>query len=272
MYSHLAVAVDFSDISTRLLEQIDEFRQFGICRLTLIHVREVGYPVTAPATSDDHFKERLASEAERLEEAGWDVNTVHVRGRPANQIVAAAEKVDADLIAVGNKGHGAVSEVLLGSVATEVLERAKRPVFLYCDDEEQTSPIVGDTVVYPTDFSESADDALSAIAGIGHPTVVLHVMDSGGSKKADIEEARRDELDERRRRLEEAGVSEVTTRFEFGRPRKIVTSMLDDHPGALCVMGTQGRGRLSDMVLGGVTRKVARRGTHHMLVVPAATD
>ena len=65
-------------------------------------------------------------------EAGLDrpgVNTQVKAGDPADLILAAAERVDAELIVMGSSAHG-LRAALLGSVAREVLRSAKRPVLV----------------------------------------------------------------------------------------------------------------------------------------------
>ena len=53
-----------------------------------------------------------------------------LRGDPVDEIVAYADTVDADLIVVGSRGHGAVASALLGSVSRGVLREARRPVLV----------------------------------------------------------------------------------------------------------------------------------------------
>ena len=73
----------------------------------------------------------LVDEArERAHEAGVTAYTALLRGDPVDEIVAYADAVDADLIVVGSRGHGAVASALLGSVSRGILREARRPVLV----------------------------------------------------------------------------------------------------------------------------------------------
>lgn len=53
-----------------------------------------------------------------------------VVGHAADEIVAAANEIRADLIAMGTHGHGLIGRALMGSVAQKVLTMAEMPVLL----------------------------------------------------------------------------------------------------------------------------------------------
>jgi nucleotide-binding universal stress UspA family protein len=51
-------------------------------------------------------------------------------GKPAEAIVQAAERLDVDAIVLASHGRGGLTRTVLGSVASEVVQRARRPVYV----------------------------------------------------------------------------------------------------------------------------------------------
>jgi len=72
----------------------------------------------------------LAPLAARLRGQGVAAACQVRRGRPAEQILAAARESHADLIAMATRGRTGVGRLLFGSVAEEVLRHAPVPVFM----------------------------------------------------------------------------------------------------------------------------------------------
>jgi nucleotide-binding universal stress UspA family protein len=71
------------------------------------------------------------------EEAGVPASTTLLRGDPVDEIVAYADTIDADLIVVGSRGHGALASALLGSVSRGILGEARRPVLVVRTSRER---------------------------------------------------------------------------------------------------------------------------------------
>jgi nucleotide-binding universal stress UspA family protein len=112
-------------------------RCFG-AQLTIVSV------VRAPEFAEDveteavienarsHFQSELGKLRAQASSAGTSPPpAVHIRvGHPAEQIIAAAEEWDADLIVTGHRGRGLFERWLLGSVSRVVIAYARCAVLV----------------------------------------------------------------------------------------------------------------------------------------------
>jgi len=85
---------------------------------------------TLPHEFDEHDRELFQEAVELAAEKGVEVKTTLLKGRPADEIVAFADSIAADLIVVGSRGHGAITSALIGSVSRGVLNESRRPVLI----------------------------------------------------------------------------------------------------------------------------------------------
>ncbi len=65
---------------------------------------------------------------EPLRQSGVRNQTIFLEDNPVSAMLATAEKVNADLIVVGSRGHGGFPELRLGSTSHQLLEYSTRPV------------------------------------------------------------------------------------------------------------------------------------------------
>ena len=65
-----------------------------------------------------------------LKKQGIEATYVHKVGHPAESIAALAERGKFDLLIMGSHGHGALVNLVLGSIATKVLAQCRTPVLL----------------------------------------------------------------------------------------------------------------------------------------------
>jgi nucleotide-binding universal stress UspA family protein len=84
--------------------------------------------VPHPLTAADRAS--LAVAVTIADEHGVPASTELLTGNPADEIVAYADSIDADVIVVGSRGLGAITSALLGSVSHGVLREARRPVLV----------------------------------------------------------------------------------------------------------------------------------------------
>jgi nucleotide-binding universal stress UspA family protein len=137
MYKAIVWSTDGSKSADRALPHVKELAKAEGATVTIVHVVEriegagaVGPPRRA---DESEVQAKLQQLAAGLSEEGFNVSLI-VRGdvgaRPAHEVVEAAREVDADLIVVGSRGLGAITGLLLGSVAHRLLHIAPCPVLV----------------------------------------------------------------------------------------------------------------------------------------------
>jgi len=141
---HVIVATDGSQASlvgARQFKWIADSRE--ITDVTIVAVvspyaavpfaNELG-PQIVPGQTELSFNEdaRLALETVAAEFEGWGprIHTQIRSGSPAQEIIRAAEDLDADLIAMASGSRGLSRTILLGSTASRVQHSAPCPVLV----------------------------------------------------------------------------------------------------------------------------------------------
>jgi nucleotide-binding universal stress UspA family protein len=134
VFKVIVLGLDGSEMSDRAIPVARELAQKDGGRIEVVHVRELmvgragGYPVNP---NEDELEAKVRAQVEDLNKDGLKA-TLHLLTAathgPAHDIAAVAEEVDADLIAVGTRGHAPVAGLLLGSVTQRLLHIAPCPV------------------------------------------------------------------------------------------------------------------------------------------------
>ncbi len=132
MYRHILVPLENSKTDGVILEYIRPLARFTNARLTIIHVAD-GFMARNQmrlAESDEMRKDReyLTKIEEELRAEGFTVDSVLACGEPAKHILATAEQEKCDLIAMSTHGHRGLSDIILGSVSSEVRHQTRIPV------------------------------------------------------------------------------------------------------------------------------------------------
>lgn len=128
------VPLDGSDAADRAAERALEFAErFGATAHALYVVDSTVYDLQdAPRSIVGTLRkggERTVEEfTERAESIQVRTTGTVGRGRPADEILAKADGVDADLVVMGTRGRGGLPEHLLGSTTRRVLRESDRPV------------------------------------------------------------------------------------------------------------------------------------------------
>ncbi len=127
----MLVAVDGSEASARAVRVAGQIAGALGARVSVLHVGHGGeHEADAP---DRRAQSELAAlgVAARVEVRGGDA---------ADEILAAARSLRADLLVMGSRGRSQLAGLLLGSVSQEVVARASCPVLLVRAGAETTHP------------------------------------------------------------------------------------------------------------------------------------
>ena len=137
----ILAAVDFSDVTSCVVDRAAELAKAFSAKLTLLHAAApdpefVGYE-PGPQTVRDTRALELRSENRDLEEMARSltdqgIQTIGklVMGPTVMTIIEHARALEADLIILGSHGHGALYKALVGSATEGVMRKSTCPVLV----------------------------------------------------------------------------------------------------------------------------------------------
>lgn len=139
--SSIIAAVDFSDVSGRVVDTASELSACFDAHVYLVHVaapppdfvgERVGPAHERQGRAEElrHEKKQLEAYAETLRDAGHEATPLLIQGATAETLLKEIGRLDARMIVMGSHGHGLAFQALVGSVSHQVLEAAKCPVVL----------------------------------------------------------------------------------------------------------------------------------------------
>jgi nucleotide-binding universal stress UspA family protein len=123
----ILLAYDGSEPSRRAADQVALLAANEQAHVTVLVVGELapgGYGGVSPVVDAEVYAQVAAEGRERVQGACADADTLVVWGRPAEEIVKAAETDKSDAIAMGHRGKGGLASLLLGGVAKQVIDHA----------------------------------------------------------------------------------------------------------------------------------------------------
>lgn len=202
-------------------------------------------------------------------------------GPPIDGILAVADTCDAQLIALGARGRGGWTRLVLGSTAERLMRRTARPLLV----TRQPTAAPYRRMLVALDFSPWSQAALALALRLwpkAEPVLasVFQVayeekLQRAGVEQAVIEAYRRQTRAETTRRLHEAAAaaglspSGYTPCIAEGDAALRLVELEREHGCDLVVLGKHGVSATQDLLLGSVTRHVLAEGRADVLVSTA---
>lgn len=137
----LLVALDLSDSTELILHHVEEVAKPLSADVLIVHNAEPEPDVLEfkvdPISSRESLAKKFHQEhyqiqeiAERLRAKGLNATALLVHGPTVKTILSEAEKLAANMIVVGSHGHGAMYDLILGSVSEGILHKSNCPVLI----------------------------------------------------------------------------------------------------------------------------------------------
>lgn len=305
MFERVLYATDFSVYAQKIMECLGELP--GIKEIIVLHVidtKRIAYGEESENVLIKKAELMLQEQKKRLESIGKTVETKVKVGIPSREILRTADEERPSLVIIGARGLGLIKDILLGSVSSDVLRYGKTnllimrhklfeqyarkafekydcmclgvpPVDLitrelngavfekYCDR-------IFSKVLYPTDFSKSAEQTLSILKQIPDTgkIILMHAVDKGETKEeldTFVKEAGK-KLKDIQKHLTEAGFN-VEYHIHIGDPAYEINIVAEEEDVSLIAMGTRGKGLIEEMRLGSTTENVVRYAKRPVLVL-----
>ncbi|HMP72347.1 MAG TPA: universal stress protein [Kiritimatiellia bacterium] len=283
MFTKVLLASDLSLTSQRMVEAAAQLKAWGTTEIVLLQclgLQELPEEIIAP--SRDFLLHNLDDQKKLLVDQGFAVTAEVRTGLPKVEIHRVARERGASLIVVGAMGESLAGD-LLGGVASAVIHTATRPVLVFRPSGSTSAPpSLLDHVLFPTDFSASADHAfgsLKQLAGAGAKRVtLLHVQDQSRidphllHRLPEFNTLDEQRLDGLRADLGTASGCEIEPVLTYGHPVADILATVRDRSVSLVVMASQGKGFLAELFLGSVSHHVTRHAPVSVLLIPTPRD
>ena len=279
----IMVPVDFSEPSKKAVNYgLSLASEFG-SRLVLAHI----------APFDSGLYDKAKAQLLQLIPADWrerlDFEIVVKAGDVRQELLAAVEEKEIDLVVMGSRGRSYFERMILGSVTERLLRKLHVPILTvsHLDPEKEIhkpGPVPLQRIVYATDLSEASEAGLEFSIRLAHGLdahlTVVHVVQAVDIAQYGMETASfmpdyaaeaRAQATERLSKLV-ALVSEgrvpITTVIADGVPYEAINRVSEQNHADLIVINIQGKGSLERALLGTTAERVIRTAHVPVLSLP----
>lgn len=225
----------------------------------------------------DDLTKVLQTELKRLQGTGFAVGTELRQGHAAQQIVAAVERLGADLLVTGSRGLGRVEGLLLGSVTNQLVKHSPCSVLVVKPTEDQLAssqkgPNQRLQILLAFDGSPHAQKAAGTLKALRPesrlaisvlavlPTLSHYALD--GMALRSLDEVRKAEKEAAEAAVRTVArelspvAGQIIAQVEEGDPGGQIVRAARSEQSDIVVLGMQGKNAVQRFLLGGVSNYV----------------
>jgi len=276
LFERVLVSIDFSQESKLLLGCIDEFKNYGMKEMILVHVVDIRSAGGNASSLVAPNKEKLDNIGNQFIKEGIKFKSIVRIGFPAEEINDVAHQEHASMVLVGSHGGGFIKNLFLGSTAFDLLRITDTPLLIErFKQEEELSPycrLKFPKVLIATDFSECSAILMDVVAenkNILTQIYLLHVIERSYSRDQfeKMKGQAENMLGEISDRIDDK--IEVFTGIRVGDAAKNIIEVAQEKEISLIMLSKKGHGGVKEILLGSTAQDVAVRSTKNpVLVIP----
>lgn len=290
MFNRIIIATEISPLATSMIACLAGLKNLGVKECLLM---ECLSPCETDSKISDYYQaiiqENLNEQKAMLATQGYTVSTRVTTGHIKNEINHIALEEDFSMMVVGAAKHSLLGDVVLGGMAHEIVQHARKPILIVRVPNEPVNKIkqpaacnIFEHILFPTDFSENAEKAfeyLKKMVSDGVKKVTLaHVMDQAiidpylKNRQEEFSEVDQKKLEALKEELVTLGNVAVDVKLLYGSPSAELLKLIEKEIISLVVMGSQGRGFIPQVFLGSVSHNLARHASASVLLIPAKRE
>lgn len=285
MFTRLLVPLDRSARDDAVLVVACGLARDAGAEVVLMHVEDTPTGLPAVVLANQYLERRV----NELRAEGIAARSVVEYGRTSDEIEAAAEEQQADLIIMAPRHREWLDALRRPSVTARMLSRAAAPLLVWPEHVEagevlSSLAVPGAAVLVPLDGLELVERAIPFATRfareMGRPLVLVHVVTpvtlvGAGPATARLElETQASALREartylgvmRKRLAKDAGL-EVQSMVLRGQPGAELVRIAESHTGSVMVLSTHGRNGFARLMLGSVAAEVVRESPIPVFVI-----
>ncbi|MDD5691980.1 MAG: universal stress protein [Candidatus Omnitrophica bacterium] len=281
MWEKILIATDLSKASDEVVDCIAHYGKDFAKEVKLVHVISVETAGGIEETLEKVEKPLIEKQANRLENSGIKASYSFSYGIPFVEINRIIAQESYKLLVLGSHGKSMAKEILLGSVSDSIIRNLKIPALLikcHADKSNICAFTFGGNILFPTDFSDNAKTAFDVLANVAcrynAKVTLYHVQDLNiisthmMHKLSEFNRIDKERLDTLKQALLGCGVKDIESKLETGHAKQALIREINSNKYNLVVMGTQGRGWIEEVFIGGIAHAVVRSSNSSLLLVP----
>lgn len=279
LLKRLLVSIDFGPYADQVVDQAIFLGKTFNSDIALLHV----IPTNISRECDleglvQPSKEMLKTYAAKFEKAGLKVTSNQVAcAEPFEELIAQAEKLQSNMIIVGEKDYEPETDPDIGVTAWRVIRKSQKPVWVV----KRSSAKSIKTILCPVDFSDASHRALKSAVTLARQAKIkldiLHIQEQAHQLPGHYEPLFKKE---KNKGSNENKIAEELDRFlkknDFhqiewqkhlitGEPRQAILHAVELFKADVLMMGSIGRDNPNKILIGAVAEKVIKQAKQHVV-------